>query len=98
MVGLSESKRNARRAVRRPEKARRLARAIALNPELILYDEPTTGLDRSRPDVINELIIKLRAASSTPPASPSPTTCKRLQDRQPHRHASRRQNHHRRLA
>ncbi len=37
-----------------------LARAIALEPRLILYDEPTTGLDPIRSDVINELIIKLR--------------------------------------
>lgn len=37
-----------------------LARAIALDPELILYDEPTTGLDPPRADVINELIIKLK--------------------------------------
>lgn len=37
-----------------------LARAIALEPEIILYDEPTTGLDPVRSDVINELIIKLQ--------------------------------------
>jgi phospholipid/cholesterol/gamma-HCH transport system ATP-binding protein len=37
-----------------------LARAIALSPEVILYDEPTTGLDPIRADVINELIIKLQ--------------------------------------
>ncbi|HBG26778.1 MAG: hypothetical protein A2Y10_05540 [Planctomycetes bacterium GWF2_41_51] len=37
-----------------------LARAIALEPEVILYDEPTTGLDPIRSDVINELIIKLK--------------------------------------
>lgn len=36
-----------------------LARAIALQPEVVLYDEPTTGLDPIRADVINELIIKL---------------------------------------
>jgi phospholipid/cholesterol/gamma-HCH transport system ATP-binding protein len=36
-----------------------LARAIALNPEVMLYDEPTTGLDPIRADVINELILKL---------------------------------------
>ena len=36
-----------------------LARAIALNPEVILYDEPTTGLDPVRADIINELILKL---------------------------------------
>ena len=37
-----------------------LARAIALEPEVILYDEPTTGLDPVRSDVINELILKLK--------------------------------------
>jgi|CXWL01.1.fsa_nt_gi phospholipid/cholesterol/gamma-HCH transport system ATP-binding protein len=37
-----------------------LARAIAFDPEMILYDEPTTGLDPPRADEINELIIKLK--------------------------------------
>ena len=37
-----------------------LARAIALDPEIILYDEPTTGLDPIRSDIINELILKLQ--------------------------------------
>ncbi len=37
-----------------------LARAIALDPEVILYDEPTTGLDPIRADVINQLIVKLQ--------------------------------------
>lgn len=37
-----------------------LARAIALEPDVILYDEPTTGLDPVRSDVINELILKLK--------------------------------------
>jgi phospholipid/cholesterol/gamma-HCH transport system ATP-binding protein len=37
-----------------------LARAIALDPEVVLYDEPTTGLDPIRSDVINELILKLQ--------------------------------------
>ena len=36
-----------------------LARAIALEPEIILYDEPTTGLDPIRADTINDMIIKL---------------------------------------
>lgn len=36
-----------------------LARAIVLEPELMLYDEPTTGLDPIRSDVINELILTL---------------------------------------
>ncbi|HEX8342394.1 MAG TPA: ABC transporter ATP-binding protein [Tepidisphaeraceae bacterium] len=37
-----------------------LARAIAMNPRVVLYDEPTTGLDPIRSDVINELILKLQ--------------------------------------
>lgn len=37
-----------------------LARAIAMNPDVILYDEPTTGLDPINADVINELILKLQ--------------------------------------
>lgn len=37
-----------------------LARALALNPEVVLYDEPTTGLDPIMSDVINELIIATR--------------------------------------
>ena len=39
-----------------------LARAIALNPQVIFYDEPTTGLDPIRADLINELILRLRNA------------------------------------
>jgi phospholipid/cholesterol/gamma-HCH transport system ATP-binding protein len=35
-----------------------LARALALSPEVMLYDEPTTGLDPIMSDVINELIIR----------------------------------------
>ena len=38
-----------------------LARALALDPQLVLYDEPTTGLDPIMSDVINELILKTRA-------------------------------------
>ncbi|MGH8014622.1 MAG: ABC transporter ATP-binding protein [Candidatus Zixiibacteriota bacterium] len=36
-----------------------LARAIASNPEALLYDEPTTGLDPIAGDLINELIVEL---------------------------------------
>jgi phospholipid/cholesterol/gamma-HCH transport system ATP-binding protein len=36
-----------------------LARAVVLHPALVLYDEPTTGLDPVRADVINELILAL---------------------------------------
>lgn len=36
-----------------------LARAIAINPEIMLYDEPTTGLDPIMGDIINNLIVRL---------------------------------------
>ncbi len=37
-----------------------LARAIAMDAEIILYDEPTTGLDPITADAINDLIVDLR--------------------------------------
>lgn len=37
-----------------------LARAIAMSPEYILYDEPTTGLDPIMADAINYLIIRMK--------------------------------------
>ena len=37
-----------------------LARAIILEPELVVYDEPTTGLDPIMSDVINELMLETR--------------------------------------
>jgi phospholipid/cholesterol/gamma-HCH transport system ATP-binding protein len=37
-----------------------LARAVVMNPQVVLYDEPTTGLDPIMADVINELIRTLQ--------------------------------------
>lgn len=37
-----------------------LARAVAMDPAFILYDEPTTGLDPVTADSINELILSLQ--------------------------------------
>ncbi|GHT22554.1 ABC transporter ATP-binding protein [Planctomycetales bacterium] len=37
-----------------------VARALALKPELILYDEPTTGLDPVMSDVINDLMLNVK--------------------------------------
>jgi phospholipid/cholesterol/gamma-HCH transport system ATP-binding protein len=38
-----------------------IARVVAKKPQIIMYDEPTTGLDPIMADVINNLIIKVRA-------------------------------------
>ena len=37
-----------------------LARALIISPELMLYDEPTTGLDPIMSDVINELLLRTK--------------------------------------
>jgi len=42
-----------------------LARAIAAEPEIIFFDEPTTGLDPIMSDVINELILQTQRTKKT---------------------------------
>ena len=42
-----------------------LARAIAADPEVIFFDEPTTGLDPIMADVINDLIVTTRSTGTT---------------------------------
>jgi phospholipid/cholesterol/gamma-HCH transport system ATP-binding protein len=61
LVGLRDSRKKMPGELSGGQKKRvALARAIALGPRVILYDEPTTGLDPIRSDVINELILKLQ--------------------------------------
>ena len=49
-----------------------LARAIAAQPEIIFFDEPTTGLDPIMSDVINDLIVKsVRELAPRPCLSPT---------------------------
>ncbi|MFH1784506.1 MAG: ABC transporter ATP-binding protein [bacterium] len=42
-----------------------LARAIAANPDFILYDEPTTGIDPIMGDIINDLLVDLKSKLKT---------------------------------
>jgi len=42
-----------------------LARALAIGPEVMLYDEPTTGLDPIMSDVINQLILQTQRTKKT---------------------------------
>ncbi|HEV8061307.1 MAG TPA: ATP-binding cassette domain-containing protein [Gemmataceae bacterium] len=61
-VGLSDSVENLKPAELSGGMKKRvgLARALAVDPEVMLYDEPTTGLDPIMTDVINELILQTR--------------------------------------
>ncbi len=60
-----------------------LARAIVLRPKVVLYDEPTTGLDPIRSDLINELILNLsqRLGITSIVVTHDMTSAKKIADR-----------------
>src|SRR5262249_13252507 len=60
-----------------------LARALAMSPEVMFYDEPTTGLDPIMSDVINELILMAKRGrpGTSIVANDDMTTVKKVADR-----------------
>jgi phospholipid/cholesterol/gamma-HCH transport system ATP-binding protein len=60
-----------------------LARAIAAEPEIIFFDEPTTGLDPIMADVINRLIVKIvrELGATTISITHDMTSARRIADR-----------------
>ena len=64
-----------------------LARALAIGPEVMLYDEPTTGLDPIMSDVINELILQTQRTHEDDRRRRHPRYEDRRQGRRPRRHA-----------
>ena len=67
-----------------------LARAIATEPEIIFFDEPTAGLDPILAGVINDLIREMRAGDGRHRHHHHPRHDDRPHRRRPRRHAPRR--------
>ena len=70
-----------------------LARAIAAEPEIIFFDEPTTGLDPIMADVINELIVNACSDLGATALSITHDMASARKIARPHRHAPRGQDH-----
>ena len=94
-VGLGRRGRRAApgRAFGRHAEARALARAIAAEPEIIFFDEPTTGLDPIMADVINELIVKCVHDLGATAISITHDMASDAQDRRPRRDDLQGQDH-----
>ena len=60
-----------------------LARAIAARPDIVFFDEPTTGLDPITADVINDLIVSVREklGVSTVSITHDMTSARKIADR-----------------
>ena len=58
-----------------------IARALALEPEVMLYDEPTTGLDPIMSDVINELMMRTRVGRTSIIVTHDMRTARKVADR-----------------